>query len=187
MSRDTTPPPSTFLAQRRLFLRQSGASLLCITPIAGWASTVACRSLSFVHTHTGETLSCVYYQGGCYDPNTLTQVNSFLRDFRTGDVHPIDPGVLDTLFELRARAGRDEPFHVISGYRSPTTNAMLRERSAGVAQHSLHMEGRAIDIRLPGFPTQRLRQLALDMQRGGVGFYPSSDFVHLDTGPVRAW
>jgi uncharacterized protein YcbK (DUF882 family) len=129
----------------------------------------------------------VYYQEGGYDPATLARVNYFLRDFRTGDIHVIDPGVLDILFEVRSRAGRNDPFHVISGYRSPATNAYLRSRSAGVAKHSLHMEGRAIDVRLPGFPTRKLRDIALAMQRGGVGYYPSSDFVHLDTGRVRFW
>ena len=140
-----------------------------------------------MHTHTGESLSCVYYRDGAYDPATLTRVNHFLRDFRTGEVHAIDPGLLDILFAVRARAGRDDAFHVISGYRSPATNAFLRSHSSGVARHSLHMVGRAIDVRLPGFPTRRLRDLALAMRRGGVGYYPTSDFVHLDTGRVRFW
>jgi len=179
--------PAGFSPDRRSFLRRSATALLTIAPAAAWARAAECRSLSFVHTHTGESLSCVYYQAGCYRPATLARVNHFLRDFRTGEVHAIDPGVLDILFALRTRADRDEPFHVISGYRSPQTNAMLRRRSTGVAQHSLHMEGRAIDVRLPGFPTQKLRELALPMRRGGVGYYPKSDFVHLDTGRVRFW
>jgi uncharacterized protein YcbK (DUF882 family) len=145
-----------------------------------------CRSLSFVHTHTGEALDCTYYQGG-YAPTQLVRVNHFLRDFRTGEVHRIDPGVLDILFDLKTRAWCDEPFHVISGYRSPRTNAMLRRRSTGVAPHSLHMRGQAIDVRLPGVPTKRLQELALTLQRGGVGYYAKSDFVHLDTGRVRFW
>ena len=173
---------------RRAFLRRSGAALaVALGPTAAWARAAECRSLSFVHTHTGETLSCVYYSAGGYDPATLTRVNHFLRDFRNDEVHRIDPGVLDILFELRTRAGRADPFHVISGYRSPQTNAWLRRHSKGVAAHSLHMEGQAIDVRLPGFPTGRLRELALAMRRGGVGYYPASDFVHLDTGRVRHW
>lgn len=184
-------PPSSLRAHfspaRRAFLRRTGATLLAAGPVAAWASAAECRSLSFVHTHTGETLSCVYFAAGSYEPATLERVNHFLRDFRTGDVHPIDPGVLDILFALRVRADRDDPFHVISGYRSPKTNAMLRGRSRGVAEHSLHMQGRAIDVRLPGFPTRALRGLALDMRRGGVGYYPASDFVHLDTGRIRSW
>lgn len=179
--------PALLSVSRRSFLRRSAGALLAIVPAAAWARAAECRSLSFVHTHTGETLSCVYYQAGCYQPATLTRVNHFLRDFRTGEVHAIDPGVLDILFTLRTRADRDDPFHVISGYRSPQTNAMLRRRSTGVARNSLHMQGRAIDVRLPGFPTRGLREIALTMRRGGVGYYPTSDFVHLDTGRVRFW
>ena len=171
---------------RRAFLQRSSAALLA-APAAVLARPSGCRSLAFVHTHTGETLSCMYFADGRYDPATLARVNHFLRDFRTGEVHPIDPGVLDILFALRTRADRDDPFHVISGYRSPRTNALLRSHSEGVAAHSLHMEGRAIDVRLPGFPTRRLREIALGMRRGGVGYYAASDFVHLDTGRVRFW
>ncbi|MDE2262962.1 MAG: DUF882 domain-containing protein [Gammaproteobacteria bacterium] len=176
-------PPSS----RRDFLKCAGAALVAPAPVAAWARASQCRSLSFVHTHTGETLSCVYYQAGSYDPATLTRVNHFLRDFRTEETHVIDPGVLDILFAARARADRDDPFHVISGYRSPATNAYLRSRSSGVAKHSLHMDGRAIDVRLPGFPTRKLRDIGMALRRGGVGYYPASDFVHLDTGRVRFW
>lgn len=179
--RDQSPPA------RRDFLKCAGAALVAIAPMAAWARASQCRSLSFVHTHTGETLSCVYYQEGGYDQATLARVNHFLRDFRTDEVHAIDPGVLDILFAVRSRADRDDPFHVISGYRSPATNAWLRSHSSGVATHSLHMEGRAIDVRLPGFPTRRLRDIGVAMRRGGVGYYPASDFVHLDTGRVRSW
>ena len=175
------PSPS-----RRDFLKGAGA-VVAVAPVAAWAQGSQCRALSFVHTHTGETLSCVYYQAGSYDPATLARVNHFLRDFRTGDVHPIDARVLDILFAVQSRVGRDDPFHVISGYRSPATNAYLRGHSPGVAKHSLHMEGRAIDVRLPGFPTRKLRDLGLALRRGGVGYYPASDFVHLDTGRVRSW
>jgi uncharacterized protein YcbK (DUF882 family) len=129
----------------------------------------------------------VYYGQGGYDSVTLARVNHFLRDFRTGEVHAIDPGVLDILYAVRSRAGRDDPFHVISGYRSPATNAFLHSHSSGVSKHSLHMVGQAIDVRLPGFPTRKLRDIALAMGRGGVGYYSASDFVHLDTGRVRSW
>jgi uncharacterized protein YcbK (DUF882 family) len=185
--RATDPPRHLLSPGRRVFLQRSGAALLAAAPVASWARASECRSLAFVNTHTGETLSCAYFAAGRYDPASLSRVNHFLRDFRTGDVHPIDPGVLDILFELRNRADRDDPFHVISGYRSPQTNALLRSRSSGVAAHSLHVEGRAIDVRLPGFPTRRLREIALDLRRGGVGYYPASDFVHVDTGRVRFW
>ena len=182
----TEAPRDLLSPGRRRFLRQSGAALLA-APAAAWARPSERRSLAFVNTHTGETLSCVYFAAGHYDPTALGRVNHFLRDFRTGDVHPIDPGVLDILFALRTRADRDDPFHVISGYRSPRTNALLRSRSHGVSAHSLHMQGRAIDVRLPGYPTRKLREIALGMRRGGVGYYPASDFVHLDTGRVRFW
>jgi uncharacterized protein YcbK (DUF882 family) len=175
---------------RRRFLQRAGtgAALLVLPSGLVWAAGSAeRRSLSFVHTHTGERLSSIYFRDGQYVPAELTKINWLLRDFRTGDVHPIDPAVLDILADLRARADREDAYEVISGYRSPKTNAELHEHSSGVAEHSLHMEGRAIDVRLPGFATARLHQLALDMGRGGVGFYASSDFVHLDNGRVRHW
>jgi uncharacterized protein YcbK (DUF882 family) len=151
------------------------------------ARTVERRTLSFVHTHTGECLTSLYYDGGQYVAGELTRINYLLRDFRTGDVHPIEPAVLDILADLRVLADRDEAFEVISGYRSAHTNAELHRHSSGVAEHSLHIEGRAIDVRLPGVATERLHELALGMGRGGVGFYPASDFVHLDNGRVRHW
>ena len=171
-----------------MFLRRASAAALLLLPMgAAWGRAQDRRSLSFVHTHTGEQLSSVYFQDGQYRASELERINHLLRDFRTGDVHPIDPAVLDILADLRALADRDQPYEVISGYRSPRTNAELHRRSSGVAEHSLHVQGRAIDVRLPGFPTSRLRELALDMRRGGVGFYPRSDFVHLDNGRVRYW
>ncbi len=172
---------------RRRFLQRSGAALLLLPLGAAWARTPAQRSLSFVHTHTGESLSTVYFQDGQYRITELDRINRLLRDFRTGDVYTIDTGVLDILADLRVLADLDEPYEVISGYRSPLTNAALRLHSSGVAEHSLHLQGRAIDVRLPGFATRKLRELALGMGRGGVGFYPQSDFVHLDNGRVRCW
>ena len=145
------------------------------------------RSLSFVHTHTGESLSAVYFRSGSYQSAGLEQINHVLRDFRTSEVHAIDPSVLDILFDLQVRMNREEPYQVISGYRSPRTNAALRRCSTGVAEHSLHMQGKAIDVRVSGFATRKLHELALQMGRGGVGFYPASDFVHLDCGRVRCW
>jgi uncharacterized protein YcbK (DUF882 family) len=145
------------------------------------------RSLSFVHTHTGETLSTTYFQDGKYLAVSLERVNHLLRDFRTNEVHPIDPTLLDILFDLQGAAHHDGPFEVISAYRSAQTNAELRRRSSAVAEHSMHMEGRAIDVRLRGFPTAKLRDLAVTLHRGGVGFYRASDFVHVDTGSMRLW
>jgi len=183
----TSRLPRQFLVGRRGFLRGAGAAAVLLPLGACWASAPRQRSLSFVHTHTGERLSTVYFEDGEYHPAELGRIDRLLRDFRTGDVHPIAPGVLDILSDLRVLADRDEPYEVISGYRSPQTNAALRRRSDGVAEHSLHVQGRAIDVRLPGFATGKLRELALDMARGGVGFYAKSDFVHLDNGRVRCW
>lgn len=145
------------------------------------------RALSFYHTHTFKELSIVYFRNGRYIPKALSKINNFLKDFRTGAIHPIDPALLDLLYELRHKTRVKEVFEVISGYRSPATNCMLHNTSDGVASHSLHMCGKAIDIRIPSFSTEHLHQIALNMQRGGVGYYPQSDFLHLDTGKVRAW
>jgi uncharacterized protein YcbK (DUF882 family) len=173
---------------RRDFLRVAGSSAAFLGPVTAACSRAAeTRSLSFVHTHTGETLSAVYFQSGAYRPGGLDRISRLLRDFRTDEMHIIDPRVLDILFDLQVLMNRDEPYQVISGYRSPRTNAVLRSRSTGVAEHSLHMQGQAIDVRVSGFSTRRLRELALQMGRGGVGFYPQSDFVHLDCGRVRFW
>jgi len=175
-------------AGRRSFLRQFGAATLGLATVrAVSAGTDARRELSFVHTHTGEQLTATYFESGVYVGPALQQVNQLLRDFRTETVFPIDPAVLDRLFQLQAATGSREPFAVISGYRSPLTNAALRSRSSGVAEHSLHMQGRAIDVRLPGTPTDQLARLAQRLSGGGVGYYRVSDFVHIDTGRVRSW
>jgi uncharacterized protein YcbK (DUF882 family) len=132
-------------------------------------------------------LSLTVPAGGAHASDGLAALNRFLRDHRTGDIHPIDPGLLDILADLHAAVGASGAFHVISGYRSPRTNAALRERSRGVAAGSLHVEGRAIDVRLDGVDCSVLRDAAISLRRGGVGYYAASDFVHLDTGRVRTW
>ena len=176
---------SGHLDRRRFFC---GVAAFVLAPFAAADGTPPDRrSLSFVHAHTGETLSTVYFQNGNYLAPSLEHVNQFLRDFRTNEVHSIDPALLDILFDLQARACHAGPFEVISGYRSPQTNAALRSQSSAVAEHSLHMEGRAIDVRLRGFPTAKLRDVAIALHRGGVGFNAVSDFVHVDTGRVRVW
>ena len=152
-----------------------------------FAATALSRELRFNHLHTGEALTVEYFQSGHYQPDALVAVNHLLRDFRTGDVHTIDPSLLDVLFDLRARVATRGSFEVISGYRSPKTNAALRRRSEGVAAHSLHMSGRAIDVRLADVPLKALRDTGRALRGGGVGYYPASDFVHLDTGRVRTW
>jgi uncharacterized protein YcbK (DUF882 family) len=145
------------------------------------------RALSFVHTHTSERLSLEYFSGGRYLPDAMSELNRLLRDFRTGEVKPIDPGLFDLLHLLQTHTGATRPFQIISGYRSPATNAALRLRSEGVASGSLHLIGKAIDIRVDDVPLARLRDSALALRLGGVGYYPGSNFVHVDTGRVRRW
>lgn len=154
---------------------------------AAQAAVAAPRALSLYNLHTGEALKATYFEGGAYVPDALQAMNRLLRDFRTGDVHPIAPGLLDLVETLRGRVESEQTVHVISGYRSPTTNAVLHERSSGVATHSLHMQGMAMDIRIPGVELAHLRDAALDLRGGGVGYYPGSDFVHVDIGRVRRW
>jgi uncharacterized protein YcbK (DUF882 family) len=137
--------------------------------------------------HTGERLDIEYFRGGGYVPEAMAAIEALLRDFRTGDRHAIDPKLMDYLVEVARTAGADPAFSVISGYRSPQTNAHLHDRSAGVAQHSLHMEGRAIDVRMARVDCATLAAQAKTLQRGGVGYYRGSDFVHLDTGRFRTW
>jgi uncharacterized protein YcbK (DUF882 family) len=145
------------------------------------------RALSFYHTHTSQNLDIIYHDGHSHLPLALQQIKHFLGDFRTGEEHDIDPRLLDLLYLLQQRSGVENHFEVISGYRSPKTNAKLRNKSKGVAKRSLHMQGKAIDIRLVGAKTKNLRDLAINMKLGGVGYYSRSDFVHLDTGRVRFW
>jgi len=144
------------------------------------------RFLAFHHTHTGERLRIAYFARGGHLPEALDRIAWLLRDFRTGEAHPIDPRLLDALHALGRACGKDT-FEIISGYRSPQTNAMLRRTGGGVAKRSLHMDGRAIDVRLAGCDTARLRDAAIAHRGGGVGYYPESDFVHLDTGRFRTW
>lgn len=173
---------------RRAFLAAAAATVPALAfPDAGLANTSLPRGLTFVHTHTGERLDVEYFRAGRYLPEGLADVDRLLRDFRTGEVHPIDPALLDLLHQLQRTTGHAREFEVISGYRSPLTNAALRGRSEGVAARSLHMDGRAIDIRVPGLALDALRDAALRARLGGVGYYPASNFVHVDTGRVRRW
>jgi uncharacterized protein YcbK (DUF882 family) len=145
------------------------------------------RDVAFVHTHTHERLALTYFADGSYDAESLAALNWFLRDHRTGDQHPIDPALFDILHDLRVATGAAAPYQVISGYRSPRTNGMLREHGRGVATGSLHMQGRAIDVRLADVRSSALRDAAISLRRGGVGYYAASDFVHIDTGRFRMW
>jgi uncharacterized protein YcbK (DUF882 family) len=145
------------------------------------------KSLSLYNTHTGEGLNAVYWVEGEYLPEALAAVDHVLRDHRTDEIKPIDPQLLDLLHAIRKELGCHQPFHIISGYRSPTTNAYLRAVSRGVAEHSLHMDGKAVDLRLPGWAAFTVRGVAVDLRLGGVGYYPRSEFVHVDVGRIRHW
>ena len=145
------------------------------------------RRLRLYHTHTGEGLDRVFWADGRYVPDALTDLSRLLRDHRTNEIAPIAPALLSLLDEIASLLGTGSALHVISGYRSPLTNQTLVERSDGVAKRSLHMDGRAIDIRIPGRELTAVRDAALSVRGGGVGYYPRSQFVHVDTGRVRSW
>ncbi|MCM8593870.1 MAG: DUF882 domain-containing protein [Candidatus Accumulibacter sp.] len=177
---------------RRRFLGHAARLALAsaVLPLArpALAALPNSRHLAFEHTHTGERLSIVYALGERYLPNALQRLNVFLRDHYSGAVGTIDPQLFDLLFHVREDLACDQPFQVISGYRCPETNSRLRRtRGGGVARHSLHMEGKAIDVRIGGVPLADLREVAMARETGGVGFYSDADFVHLDTGRIRYW
>jgi len=177
----------SLLSRRRFVATFAAAAPLAVVPRLGLAKPAAARALNFSHLHTGERLEVEYFSAGAYVPDALQAVNHLLRDFRSGDVGLIEPALLDLLHGLHERIGSRRPFQIISGYRSPATNRMLHERSSGVATRSLHMTGQAIDIRVADVPLNKLRDAARAAGRGGVGYYPGSDFVHVDTGRVRNW
>jgi uncharacterized protein YcbK (DUF882 family) len=149
--------------------------------------TSGVRTLGFVNTHTNEKILATYWKDGVYDKGALKDINYVLRDHRTGEIARMDPQLLDLLVELHRRTNSRKAYEIISAYRSPKTNAMLASASGGVAKHSLHMEAKAVDIRLYDVKLADLRDTALGMKAGGVGYYAKSDFVHVDTGRVRHW
>jgi uncharacterized protein YcbK (DUF882 family) len=167
-------------------LRSAALGAIAFNPLTALADTTP-RTVAFHNLHTGESLKATYWDNGAYVPDALSAVNHLLRDFRTGDVHTIDPRLIDLVTTLSATVDSNSPFQVISGYRSPATNAMLHAHSDGVAKGSLHMQGLAIDIRLADVGLDRLHRAALSLGAGGVGYYPVSDFVHVDVGRVRQW
>lgn len=145
------------------------------------------HEISIKNAHTGERFQGVYRIGSYYVPAAFRRINRVLRDHRTGDIHPIDPKLIDTLSRIQRDCRCSEAIDILSGYRSPKTNSMLRRVSSGVAQNSYHMKGQAADIRVPGSSTSKVRNTARALRLGGVGFYPRSNFVHVDTGDVRTW
>lgn len=174
---------------RRRFLQLSAgaAAGLLVAPAHAGLKPQGRRVLSLHNLHTGEKLTRTYWADGQYLSEQLAEINHLLRDFRTGETHAMDPHLMDVLYRLQHKVGSHRPFEIISGYRSPKTNAMLRTGSSGVAKKSLHMQGKAIDIRLPGRELAQLHKAAMSMRAGGVGYYPKSDFIHVDTGRVRYW
>ena len=164
----------------------AGTAALCSRALFGAESSTP-RRIALINLHTGERLEVEYFRGGDYVPEAMSSIEAVLKDFRNGDKHAIDPKLVDYLVDVAAQAGKPAAFSVISGYRSPETNERLHERSSGVSQHSLHMQGRAIDVRLNGVDCKDLADRAEELKRGGVGYYRASNFVHLDTGAFRTW
>lgn len=169
--------------------RPAGASDPVSRPPSGAAAPAPsdAKLLSFINTHTGDTFADAYWENGAYVPDALAAIHHVMRDHRSGEVHEIDPRLLDQLHDLKGVVAASAPYQIISGYRSPATNAALHANSNGVATRSLHMQGRAIDIRVRGVDTARLRDAALGLRAGGVGYYAAPDFIHIDTGRVRRW
>jgi len=191
---EDTTNSSPLLGRRRLLglgFAAAATSLMVPTFFAkgAFASTGSSgdKTLTFYNTHTDEKLKATYVRGSNFDKGALKDINHILRDFRTGDVHPIDLPLLDLLTELHAKTGSKQPFQIISGYRSPKTNTMLNAESSGVAKRSMHLDGKAIDIRLADVKLTKRHEIAVSMKRGGVGMYTASNFVHVDTGRVRYW
>ena len=195
-SQDKTQDNTGF--NRRRFLQLGiGAATTIFLPnafagrssLAVAQSTIALpeRKLSLLNLHTGEHLKATYWAEGQYQTSELKAINHVLRDHRTGDAYHMDNDLLNLLHTLHQKMDSRQEFEVISGYRSPKTNAALNKKSSGVAKKSLHMQGKAIDIRLPGCQLADLRKAAINCQTGGVGYYPKSDFIHIDTGRVRRW
>ena len=172
---------------RRGLLCAVGASLLVLAPLSRGLAHGGERRLRMRHVHTGEHVDVRYWRAGRYDKQGLRELDQHLRDWRQQETVPIDPRLYDLVHAIADRAGTRPDFEIICGYRSPATNAMLRAQGRGVARRSLHLIGKAIDLRLRGVPLARLRNIALSMRAGGVGYYPRSDFLHLDTGRVRQW
>ena len=178
--------------KRRLFLKFCALSALAsIYPRLSFSAEHKYlpqrRALSFFNLHTKESLKTIYCEHGRYLAVSLAGINYMLRDHRTGEVRSIDPRILDLLFRIRMKIKTQDSFHIISGYRSSKTNALLRKNGRGVAKRSFHVLGKAVDIRLPNFSLSILRDIATELREGGVGYYPRSNFMHLDLGPIRYW
>ncbi len=182
------------LKSRRLFLKGLACgSAVALTGMPGIVQAAAswkqqpAKKLNFYNLHTDEKLSMTYFEDGQYVSGAMQEINYLLRDHRSGDVHNMDPDLFNLLYDLQNSLGGNKTIQVISAYRSPATNMMLKRSSSGVAKKSLHMLGQAIDIRIEGVDSKIIQQAGMAMKRGGVGYYRKSDFVHIDTGRVRSW
>lgn len=185
-------PHDFHLSRRQLLKAGLLGSLICLSPMPVLArinlSSGPERSLSLLNTHTGERVKeVVYWEQGSYLPDALDYISHVLRDHRNDKVHDIDPITLDLMAAISRKVEAGRPFEIVSGYRSPETNKYLRRTTRGVARNSYHMQGKAVDLRLPGVPLKVIRKAALDLHMGGVGYYPKSNFVHIDSGRVRTW
>lgn len=189
LSKDETHRHAHSTCTRRSFIRAGTglAASLLLLPLPSFANSQQERKLSFHNTHTGENTSAVYWAEGNYLTAGKQEIDEILRDHRTDEIYPIDTALLDLLYLLKAEVQGKRAFEIISGYRSPATNAELRKNSTGVAKRSYHMQGKAIDIRLPGCDLKNLHTAAMAMRAGGVGYYPGSNFIHVDVGPYRSW
>lgn len=176
---------------RRKFLRGAlGAAAVAALPRSLYAGTMPLnldKALSLHNLHTEEKITLNYFEHGQYVTEALYDISYLLRDHRTNEVLAIDPTLIDLLYDLKSELNTKQPFQIISGYRSPKSNAALHKNSQGVATKSLHMQGKAIDIRIDGIHSRDIQSAAINLARGGVGHYPSSNFVHIDTGRVRTW
>jgi uncharacterized protein YcbK (DUF882 family) len=191
LSQNSEAAPQMKILERRDILKLGLTGLLAATvpllmPGSARAANFSAYRVAFRHQHTGESFSGVYRVGDKYLPEAFERLNYVLRDFRTGEAFPMDPRVMDIIAALQIKTG-GRPLEVLSGYRSPKTNAMLRKVSGGVARNSFHMYGQAMDIRMASLKTTKLRDAARSLRAGGVGYYKNSDFVHVDTGKIRSW
>ncbi len=191
-SQSTPVAAGTAMLGRRDLLRLGLAAAVTAAALAPEEAEAALRApprqLSLLNLHTGERVKVEYWAKGRYQRDGMREINRLLRDHRTGAVFPMDPKLLDLVHALSRKIGSRGPVQIVSAYRSPETNAMLREHDgSGVAQNSYHMQGKAIDLRVPGLPLRTLQRAALSLRGGGVGYYPESNFVHVDVGPLRRW
>jgi len=175
---------------RRKFVQLGLAAIACSVAnpvLAAMPRVKGVRTLAFYNLHTDERLRVNYWKDGVYSRPALARINQILRDYRSGDVHEIHPRLIDLIYDLQNKVNNHNVIEIISGYRSPRTNARMASYSGGIARQSYHIKGMAIDLRISGTSLSKLHKTALGMRRGGVGYYPSSEFVHVDVGPVRRW